>query len=173
MAMVLLLAGGIFSYSQIQQELFPEISFSIIYVATNYQQGDPNTVASDVTAKVEDAITGLPDLEKTTSISTPSMSLVTANFAPGADVESAEEEIRSRVNGLQLRDEAGDPYVLRLTSDIFPIMWLSVSGERDIPALQRIVDDEILPRLEAVDGVYDVNVEGGIQERVSVVVDPG
>ena len=172
MAMVLLLAGGIFSYSQIQQELFPEISFSIIYVATNYQQGDPNTVATDVTAKVEDAITGLPDLEKTTSISTPSMSLVTANFSPGADVESAEEEIRSRVNGLQLRDEAGDPYVLRLTSDIFPIMWLSVSGERDIPALQRIVDDEILPRLEAVDGVYDVNVEGGVQERVSVVVDP-
>ncbi len=172
MAMVLLLAAGVFSYSQVQQELFPEISFSIIYVATNYQQGDPNTVAIDVTTKVEEAISGLPDLEKTTSISTPTMSLVTANFTPGADVESAEEEIRSRVNGLQLREEAGDPYVLRLTSDIFPIMWLSVSGERDIPDLQRIVDDEILPRLEAVDGVYDVNVEGGVEERVSVVVDP-
>ncbi len=172
MAMLLLLAAGVFSYSQIQQELFPEISFSIIYVATNYQQGDPNTVATDVTAKVEDAISGLPDLDKTTSISTPSMSLVTANFAPGADVESAEEEIRSRVSGLQLREEAGDPFVLRLTSDIFPIMWLSVSGERDIPALQRIVDDEILPRLEAVDGVYEVNVEGGVTERVSVIVDP-
>lgn len=172
MAMVLLLAAGVFSYSQIQQELFPEISFSIIYVVTSYQQGDPNTVATDVTAKVEDAISGLPDLDKTTSISTPGMSLVTANFAPGADVESAEEEIRNRVSGLQLRDEAGDPFVLRLTSDIFPIMWLSVSGERDIPALQRIVDDEILPRLEAVDGVYDVNVEGGVEERVSVIVDP-
>ena len=172
MAMFLLLAAGVFSYSQIQQELFPEISFSIIYVVTNYQQGDPNTVATDVTAKVEDAISGLPDLDKTTSISTPSMSLVTANFAPGADVESAEEEIRSRVSGLQLREEAGDPFVLRLTSDIFPIMWLSVSGERDIPALQRIVDDEILPRLETVDGVYEVNVEGGVTERVSVIVDP-
>ena len=172
MAMVLLLGAGVFSYSQIQQELFPEISFSIIYVATTYQQGDPNTVATDVTAKVEDAIAGLPDLEKTTSTSTPAMSMVTANFAPGADVETAEEEIRSRVNGLQLRDEAGDPYVLRLTSDIFPIMWLSVSGERDIPSLQRVVDDDILPRLEAVDGVYDVNVEGGAEERISVVVDP-
>ena len=172
MAMVLLLAAGVFSYSQIQQELFPEISFSIIYIVTPYQQGDPNTVATDVTAKVEDAISGLPDLEKTTSISTPSMSLVTANFAPGADVESAEEEIRSRVSGLGLREEALDPFVLRLTSDIFPIMWLSVSGERDIPELQRIVDKEILPRLEGVDGVYDVNVEGGVEERVSVIVDP-
>ena len=172
MAMVLLLGAGVFSYSQIQQELFPEISFSIVYVVTTYQQGDPNTVATDVTAKVEDAISGLQDLEKTTSISTPGISVVTANFAPGADVESAEEEIRSRVSGLQLREEAGEPYVLRLTSDIFPIMWLSVSGERDIPALQRIVDDEIVPRLEAVDGVYDVEVEGGVEERVSVIVDP-
>ena len=172
MAMVLLLGAGLFSYSQIQQELFPEISFSIIYVVTTYQQGDPNTVATDVTDKVEDAISGLPDLDRTTSISTPGMSMVTANFTPGADVESAEEEIRSRVSGLQLREEAGEPSVLRLTSDVFPIMWLSVSGERDIPALQRIVDDEILPRLEAVDGVYDVIVEGGVEERVSVIVDP-
>ena len=117
MAMVLLLGAGVFSYSQIQQELFPEISFSIIYVATSYQQGDPNTVATDVTAKVEDAIAGLPDLEKTTSISTPGISLVTANFTAGADVESAEEEIRNRVGGLELREEAGDPLVVRLTSD--------------------------------------------------------
>ena len=172
MAMVLLLAAGVFSYSQIQQELFPEISFSIIYVITTYQQGDPNTVATDVTTKVEDVISGLPDLEKTTSISTTAMSLVTANFAAGADVESAEEEIQSRINGLQLPEEAGDPYVLRLTSDIFPVMWLSVSGERDIPALQHIVDDDILPRLKAVDGVYDVDVRGGVEERVSVIVDP-
>ena len=172
MAMVLLLAIGMFSYSQIRQELFPDISFSIIYVVTNYQQGDPSTVATDVTKKVEDAISGLPDLEKTTSISTPTLSLVTANFTPGADVESAEEEIRTRVSGLQLREEAGDPFVIRLNSDIFPIMWLSVSGDRDIPALQRIVDNDILPLLEAVDGVYEVNVEGGVEERVSVAVDP-
>lgn len=172
MVMVLALAAGVYSYNQLQQELFPEISFSIIYVITSYQQGDPNTVATDVTTKVEDVIVGMPDLEKTTSISTGGLSLVTANFAPGTDVEAAEEEIRSQVSGLELPDEAGDPYVLRLTSDIFPIMWLSVSGDRDIPALQRIVDDEILPRLEAVDGVYDVTVEGGVEERVSVIVDP-
>ena len=172
MAMVLLLAAGVFSYNELQQELFPEISFSIIYVVTTYQQGDPNTVAADVTSKVEDVIDGMPGLEKTSSISTSAMSLVTANFRPGEDVEDAEEEIKSQVSGLQLPDEAGEPYVLRLTSDIFPIMWLSVSGDRDIPALQRVIDDQILPRLEGVDGVYDVNVEGGVEERVSVIVDP-
>ncbi len=172
MAMVLLLLAGVFSYNQLRQELFPEISFSIIYVVTSYQQGDPSTVANDVTAKVENLIIGMPDLEKTTSISTGDLSLVTANFIPGSDVEDAEEEIRSRVSGLSLPDNAGEPYVLRLSSDIFPVMLLTVSGQQDIPSLRRITDDEIIPRLEAVSGVYDVTVDGGVPERVSVIVDP-
>ena len=172
MAMILLLIAGVFSYNQLRQELFPEISFSIVYVVTTYQQGDPATVADEVTAKVEDLILGMSDLEKTTSISTGNLSLVTANFIPGSDVEDAEEEIRSRVSGLSLPDNAGEPFVLRLTSDIFPVMLLTVSGKQDIPALRRITDDEIIPRLEAVDGVYDVTVDGGVPERVSVIVDP-
>ena len=172
MAMILLLIAGVFSYNQLRQELFPEISFSIVYVVTTYQQGDPSTVAADVTSKVEDLIVGMPDLEKITSVSTGNLSLVTANFIPGSDVEDAEEEIRSRASGLVLPDDAGEPYVLRLTSDIFPVMLLSVSGQQDIPALRRLTDDEIIPRLEAVNGVYDVTVEGGVPERVSVIVDP-
>ena len=172
MAMILLLVAGVFSYNQLRQELFPEISFSIVYVVTSYQQGDPSTVATDVTAKVEDIIIGMPDLEKVTSVSTGNLSLVTANFTPGSDVEDAEEEIRSRASGLSLPDSAGEPYILRLTSDIFPVMMLTVSGQQDIPTLRRITDDEIIPRLEAVNGVYDVTVEGGVPERVSVIVDP-
>lgn len=172
MAMILLLIAGVFSYNQLRQELFPEISFSIVYVVTTYQQGDPSTVANDVTSKVEGLIIGMADLEKTTSVSTGNLSLVTANFIPGSDVEDAEEEIRSRVSGLALPDNAGEPYVLRLSSDIFPVMLLSVSGQQDIPSLRRITDDEIIPRLEAISGVYDVTVDGGVPERVSVVVDP-
>ena len=171
MVMALLLGAGLYSYNSLQQELFPEISFSVIYVVTPYQQGDPTTVAEEVTTKIEDSIIGMADLEKLTSVSTASVSSVTANFAPGSDVESAEEDIRANVSGLDLPEDALDPTIVRLTSDIFPVMWLSVSGDRDIPSLQRVIDDQILPHLEAVDGVYDVEVQGGVLERVSIIVD--
>jgi HAE1 family hydrophobic/amphiphilic exporter-1 len=172
MVMALLLAAGLFSYNSLRQELFPEISFSVIYVVTPYQQGNPNTVASEVTEKVEDTIIGMSGLENVTSISTSNLSVVTANFSPGEDIESAEDDIRTDVSALVLPDDAQDPIVVRLTSDIFPVMYLSVSGQRDIPSLQRIVDDQILPQLEAIDGIYQVEVEGGVTERVSVIVDP-
>ena len=172
MVMVLLLAAGIYSYNRLQQELFPDISFGTIYVYSGYQQSDPATIAEEVTTPIEDAILGMPGLEQVTSISTPQLSVVTANFTTGADIDSAEEEIRSEISGLNLPEADWGPTIIRLTSDIFPVMWLSVTGLRDIPSLQRIVDDRILPPLEAVDGVYDVQVQGGIAERVSVIVDP-
>ena len=172
MVMLLVLAGGIYGYNRLQQELFPDISFGSIIVWTGYAQGDPVTVANEVTEEVEDAIIGMTDLDRVTSISTSNISLVTANFVTGSDMDSAEDEITSRVSGLNLPDDAGTPAVVRITTDIFPVMRYSVTGDRDIPSLRRIIDDQIVPPLEAIAGVYDVTVQGGITERVSVIVDP-
>ena len=172
MVMLLVLAGGIYGYNRLQQELFPDISFGSVIVWTGYAQGDPITVANEVTEEVEDAIIGMTDLDRVTSISTSSISLVTANFVTGSDMDSAEDEITSRVSGLNLPDDAGAPSVVRITTDIFPVMRYSVTGDRDIPSLRRIIDDQIVPPLEAIAGVYDVTVQGGITERVSVIVDP-
>ena len=58
MVMALLLVVGLYSYDSLQQELFPEINFAILYVITPYQQGDPNAVASEVTEKIENVIIG-------------------------------------------------------------------------------------------------------------------
>ena len=129
-------------------------------------------MAGEVTGKVEDAISGLPALEKYTSTSTGSRSIVTVNFPASADLDEVGDEIRSQVGGLSLPDGASEPNVVQVTSDVFPAMRLSVSGERDVPSLLRIVDDEIVPRMEAVSGVYNVEVDGGVYERVSVIVDP-
>ncbi|MXZ91928.1 MAG: efflux RND transporter permease subunit [Chloroflexi bacterium] len=171
MVMVLLLAAGLYSYDRLSQELFPEISFGTIFVITGYQQ-DPNTVADEITTPIEDSILGMAHLREVTSISTSNQSQVVANFETDADIEEIEQEIRTEVSALNLPDVDWGPVVIRLTSDIFPVMYLSVSGERDIPSLQRVVDDQIVPRLEAVNGVYNVEVRGGISERVSIIVDP-
>ena len=172
MVLVLLLAAGIYSYNQLQREELPDISFGTIFVYSGYQQSDPATIAKEVSTPIEDAILGMPGLEHVTSISTSGLSVVTANFTTGADIQSAEDKIRSEVSGLNLPEADWGPRVIRLTSYIFPVMLLSVTGQRDAVSLQRIVDKQILPPLEAVDGVYDVQVLGSISERVSVIVDP-
>lgn len=172
MVMVLLLVVGVYSYNSLNQELFPEVNFAILYVTTPYQEGNPNTVASEVTEKIEGSITGMAGLDRVTSVSTSNMSSVAAYFATGVDMEEVEADIRANISSLDLPEDALDPVVVRATTDVFPVMLLSVSSDRDIPSLQPIIDQNILPQLEAVDGVSNVRVQGGIHERVSIIVDP-
>jgi HAE1 family hydrophobic/amphiphilic exporter-1 len=172
LALVLVLAGGIYAYQQLQQELFPEISLKVINIVTSYQQGTPNQVADEVTKPIEDLIIGMEGLKEVTSTSRSNRSVVRASFETNADIEESEAEIISRVSGLRLPDAAGDPQVYELTPNQRPVMELSVSGQRDIPSLLRVIEAQISPRLQTVAGVFDVEIEGGVAEQVFVTVDP-
>ena len=172
MILVLVLAGGIYAYQQLQQELFPEISLRVINVSTSYQQGTPYQVSQEVTKPVEDLIIGMEGLKEVTSTSRSSNSRIRASFDHNVDIEEAEAEIVSRVSGLRLPDAAGDPRVFESTPNLRPVMELSVAGQRDIPELLRIVERQIAPPIQAVPGVFDVDIEGGINEQVVVAVEP-
>ena len=172
MALVLILAGGVYGYQQLQQELFPEISLGVINVSTPFQQGTPYQVAQEVTKPIEDVIIGIEDLKEVTSTSRGNRSTVRASFQTNADLEEAEAEILNRVSALRLPDAAGDPRVFALTPNQRPVMELSVSGQRDIPELLRIVERQIVPPLQAIPGVFEVAIEGGVSEQVFVTVDP-
>ena len=172
MALVLVLAGGVYAYQQLQQELFPEIELKVINVVTSYQQGTPLEVAEEVTKPIEDVIIGMEGLEEVTSTSRGSRSSVQASFGANADIAEAEAEIVNRLSGVRFPDAAGDPRVFALTPNQRPVMELSVSGQRDIPSLQKVVESQIAPRLESVSGVFDVEIEGGVNEQVFVTVDP-
>ncbi len=172
MILILVLAGGIYAYRQLQQELYPDVTLRLINVSTSYQQGTPYQVSQDVTKPIEDLILGMEGLKELTTTSRSSNSRVQASFENNVDIEDAEAEIVSRVSGLRLPDAAGDPRVFELTPNLRPVMELSVSGQRDVPDLLRIVEREIVPPLQAVPGVLDVEVEGGVNEQVFVTVDP-
>ena len=172
MALALIVAAGVYGYQQLQQELFPEISLKVINVVTSYQQGTPTEVAENVTTPIENVTIGMDGLKEVTSTSSASRSTVQASFETNANIEEAEAEIVSRVAGVRLPDDAGDPRIFELTPNQRPVMELSVSGERDIPDLLTIIEGQIVPRLESVSGVYSVELEGGVNEQVFVTVDP-
>ena len=172
MALALILVGGVYAYQQLQQELFPEISLGVINISTSFQQGTPYQVAQEVTKPIEDVIIGMEDLKEVTSTSRGSRSTVRASFETNADLEAAETEINSRVSALRLPDAAGDPRVFALSPNQRPVMELSISGQRDVPELLRIVERQIAPRLQTIPGVFEVDIEGGVSEQVFVTVDP-
>ncbi len=171
LVIVLVMIGGVASYQSLQRELFPEIEFPNITVRTLYPSANPEAVVRDVTEPIEDAIIGMEGLKDIQSVSSENLSMVIATFEFGEDMEEVERTIEGNINGLRFPDGVEDPSVSRIASDVFPVMQLSVLGDRDIPSLQRLVDDLITPGIERVDGVFAAVVLGRSDEQVHVSVD--
>ena len=168
--MLMLFALGVYSYINLQRELFPEIAFPNVAVNAFTANSDPETLMRDVTEPLEDAISGISGLREVSSISTGSRVNLLATFDFDTDMAEAEREIESAVNGTDLPDDVFT-LVSRITADSFPVIQFTVSGDEDIPGLQRLVSDVIEPRLNRIEGVGTIYTLGEIEEKVIVSVD--
>ena len=172
LAILLVLVAGVYTFNTLEQELFPEIEFPNITVTTTYSSANPDAVVRDVTDEIETAIEGMTGLVETQSESSDNLSVVVATFEFGEDMEDVERTIQSNLAGIDFPEGVGTPYVSRIANDVFPVLQLSVLGDRDIPSLQKIVDDVIVSSIKSVPGVFEVNVLGESEEQVQVTMDP-
>jgi hydrophobic/amphiphilic exporter-1 (mainly G- bacteria), HAE1 family len=168
---LLVLAAGFFTYRSLERELFPEIEFPNITVATVYPNANPEAVEREVTEPIEEAVDGMEGLKEIQSTSSENVSVVLLTFEFGEDMKEAERTIESSISGIDFPDVVQEPLVSRISNDTFPVLQLSVTGDRDIPSLQRILDEVIVPQMERVDGVFDVSVQGEVDEQVTITVD--
>lgn len=169
--MILVLVGGILTYRSLPVELFPDIEFPLVTVATFYPSASSETVVQDVTIPIENAISSLDGLENIQSTSLENRSIVLANFTFGTDMDEAERIITSNLNNIVFPSGVNAPRVGRINSDSFPAILLSVLSDSEIPELQQIVQTLILPAIESVDGVFSVDVTGGSDRQVLIDLD--
>ncbi len=167
----MLLAGGVYVYRSLEREVFPELEFPNITIFAVYPNANPETIEREVTEPIEEAIDGIDGLKEIESTSSENASVILLTFEFGEDMEEAERAVETNINAINLPSDVSTPAVSRINNNTFPVMQLSVVGDRDIPSLQRLVDDVILPEMESVDGVFEIYVTGRVEERVWVTVD--
>ena len=171
LAVILVLAAGIFTYRSLPVELFPEIEFPLVTITTFYPSANPDAVVRDVTEPIENAITGVDGLDTMQSISTENRSIILASFEFGTDMADVENVINSNVSGITFPSGVSDPIVARINPDEFPVLQLSVINGDDTAELQRIVESRIVPEISAVEGVFGVEVSGEVERKARVSVD--
>ena len=172
LAVIILLAGGVFAYNSLQVELFPEIEFPLVVVTTSYPSADPEGVVQDVTEPIERVIEGTEGLESIQSTSFEGNSIVLATFKFGTDMADAESAIRNHVNVLTFPDGAEQPDVGRFDPDQFPVIQFSVISDNGTEDVSGFVESRIIPELSGVDGILQVLVTGEVERQVRVSADP-
>ena len=172
LAILLLLAGGLFSALRLKIELLPDIEFPVVTVSTFYPSANPDAVAGDVSIPIENLVTGLRGLERLQTFSSESLSLVIAEFEFGTDMDEIESTLSRGLAGLSLPQGVQEPRLLRITPNTFPILQLSVISDRPLSELQELTESTIAPEIRSVPGVFSVQVTGGSEQQVLVAAIP-
>ena len=171
LAVVLLLAGGVYAYNSLQVELFPEIEFPLVVVTTSYPSADPEGVVKDVTEPIERVIEGTEGLETVQSSSFEGNSIVLATFEFGTDMANAESVIESAVGGLSFPTGVELPEVGRFDPDQFPVIQFSVISDNGTRDVSQYLESRILPELNGVEGILQTLVTGDVERQVRVTAD--
>ena len=167
-ATVLVMAGGVFSLTRMQVELFPDIDFPLIVLVTLYPQAGPESVLQDVTIPLEDAFRGLDGLDTIRSTSSPGFSLVVAEYEFGIEMDQAAKEVEERLQSISLPAGVQPPRVARINPDEFPILQLSVLQDGVPGSLFDLVTNEVLPEISQVPGVFTAEVPPGSDTGASI-----
>jgi len=163
---------GIFAATEINQELLPDIDFPAITIVTQFPGASPDAVAEEVSEPIEEAISNVEGLERLQSTSADGISIIVAEFDYGADMEKREEEIASSVSNLTFTTGVEEPVVSRINFADFPILALTMYGERSQAEIDALAEDVVVPALERIDGVFSVTVTGASEKLLVVSLDP-
>ncbi|QQS12941.1 MAG: efflux RND transporter permease subunit [Rhodospirillales bacterium] len=175
MMMLALTVLGLFSYRQLGVEQFPNVDFPVVVVSVEYPGASPETVETEISRKVEEAVNAIAGLKTLTSRSYEGRSVVIAEFELSVPSTQATQDVREKVQQIraQFRDEVKEPVIQRFNPDDQPIVSIAVRSElRAARDLTTIVDKTIVKRLENVRGVGRVTIVGGVKRQINIQLNP-
>lgn len=171
MAVMAVCVFGWVSYKRLALTLMPDISYPTLTVRTEYPGTAPEEIENLISRPLEQELGVVPRLVRINSISQAGQSDVILEFAWDADMNSVAQDIREKVDRVQLPDDAERPLLLRYDPSLDPILRFGLHGPQSLYELRYLAEHEIKRTLEALDGVAAVKVKGGLEEEYQVRVD--
>ncbi len=174
MLIVALVLMGAVSYTRMKVDRFPAISFPAVFVSIQYAGAAPTDIEELIAKPVENSLAGLPGIESITSTSSEGSASVNIRFVEGVDTNQAAMDVERRLSSIRRRlpTDMEAPQVTKADQNAWPVMNIALSGDRSLVELFDLGNDTILPKLQAVNGVADVQLTGGLQREIQVRIKP-
>ena len=164
---------GVFSLSRLPIDQFPEMDPPFITVMTTYAGASASEIETNVTKLIENSLTSVDGLKELTSSSRDNMSVVSVELEWGTDRDEASNDIRSFIDMVKsnLPDGCSSPVMFKLNSSLMPIIQYSVMAKESYPGLEKILNDEVVPQLNRIEGIGSVSVSGAPDRYVYIDID--
>ncbi|MGA9230595.1 MAG: efflux RND transporter permease subunit, partial [Exiguobacterium oxidotolerans] len=166
---ILLVLGGVYSFTQLKVDQFPEIEFPQISVEAVYPGASPEDVDQQVVSKLETALKGIEGSTKISSSAYESIGIINIEFPFDTDMDQVEQQIDAAIQDANLPEEASTK-LNRFSFGSFPIYNISFFS-KDGEDIESLLKDQIEPELNKIPGINSVSVGGYKDDLVQITVD--
>ncbi len=174
MLMLLAVVIGLLAYTYLPVNFLPDISVPTVSVSVSYPGADPQTMADQVAKPIEDAMTTVNGLAHLTTTANQGSVQITAQFDTSVVPNTALQNVRDTVNAVVPRLPTGvsAPSYRQFDPNDQPVLQLAVSSDGTIAPvdLLTLINNTVVPTVERVEGVGQINVSGGQQRQINVLL---
>jgi len=170
---LLLVVVGAAGFFQLGVDRFPNVDFSTVTVTVTQPGASPESVETEITQKVEEAVNTISGMDELRSYSNEGVSIVICQFQLEKNVDVAESEVRAKVNLIanDLPQDAKQPVIQKLDTGAAPVLGLAVSGSGTIKDVTEYADKTLRRRIESTPGVGQIDILGGRARQINVSLD--
>ncbi len=162
---------GLASIPGFKMQLTPDMDMPMLIVMTTYPGADPESVQKLVSDVVEEAGSALSGVDSVTAQSSENLSMVMFTYEYGVDIDECYSDLRTALDtaSLSMPEDASSPVVLELNISQTPDMTLGVSAPEGTD-LRKILEDSLVPELESIRDVAQVQASGGTTDYIRVLL---
>lgn len=173
MYVVTLVIFGFMSFKSMPSALFPNIDFPMVTIQTVYPGAESSTIESQVTDKIEEALSRIGGIDSITSTSSEGVSVVMVKFFLERDINEATNDVRDKVAAVILPKDAKTPLVSKLDIGGAPVINIFLTlNKGNLKDLMLFADEKAKPKLQKINGVGAINVIGYKDREIKIFPNP-
>ena len=175
MIMLALMVIGLLATFRMKVEEFPNIEFPFVVVNTVYSGASPEVIETDITKKIEDQVNTIAGVKEVTSVTQQGLSQVIVQFDLNIPSDVAAQNVRDKLALVTptFRDEVTTPIVAQYNPADAPVVSVTFRSDKmSLRELSTYLDNTVKKQLQTVTGVGRVDILGGRQRQIRVLLNP-
>ncbi len=165
---------GLVGYQKIDRKLFPDSNYPTIAVVVVNPGASAKSLASNVSVPIEEELYTLDNIRRVFSSTIDEVSVIQAEFEYVKDIENASSDVKNAIDKIRskLPSSIKEPQLHKITSATAPIMTIALSSEKlSLTQIRQLAQNEIKHTLIKLDGVANVDVFGGYEKEIEIIID--
>lgn len=171
--LVLILIGGVFSYTNMKTSLFPNVTFPKIKIIADNGEQPVDKMMVTVTKPIENAIKKVENIKMIRSTTSMGSCEISAFMEWSSDIDLDKQQVESQISQIKSILPADVQITVeKMNPSILPVMGYSLqSGNKNQVELKMIAEYIVKPYISRIDGVAAVDVIGGKEKEYRIILD--